>query len=211
MTLSHNSIIRGFNSIYQQAPRIGVSSNKDFIAYCLAWQKLVHTHHYYEEIGFFPAIEEATGQKGIMDSAVNEHGKSRNSSHSPHFRDPWLNKIYTATFHDGLEQFKTYLESLTLHEEDFSASELLKIMDSFSTALHAHLATEPDQIADLARFSTPEKPIDIEKIAAEIGKKQVTLDFALNVMPIFFLNMEFVEFEGGMWMGKFPPVPAPVK
>jgi len=76
MALSHNSFIRGFNSIYQQAPRVGEDTNviKDFIAYCLAWRSLVFTHHHYEETDFFPAIEKATGVKGVMDSEVKEHG-----------------------------------------------------------------------------------------------------------------------------------------
>lgn len=27
----------------------------------------------------------------------------------------------------------------------------------------------------------------------------------LNILPVFFLNMETVEFEGGMWHEVFPP------
>jgi hypothetical protein len=27
-----------------------------------------------------------------------------------------------------------------------------------------------------------------------------------NTLPVFFLNMETVEFEGGMWHGVFPPL-----
>jgi hemerythrin-like domain-containing protein len=75
MTISHNSIIRGFNGIYQQAPRIGAPDQDDFIGYCLAWHTFVHTHHHYEEIFLFPAIEEAVGEKGVMDGEVSEHGE----------------------------------------------------------------------------------------------------------------------------------------
>jgi len=81
MALSHNSFIRGFNSIYQQAPRIGnvPSEIKQFIDYCLAWRTLVFTHHHYEETELFPAIEQATGVKGVMDGEVKEHGASTKS------------------------------------------------------------------------------------------------------------------------------------
>jgi hypothetical protein len=61
----------------------------------------------------------------------------------------------------------------------------------------------------LSRFSTPEKPIDILTIAETTGKKIVTLEYAFNSLPMFLLNMEVVEFEGGQW-NVFPPVPGPV-
>lgn len=76
MVLSHNSLIRGYNSIYQQAPRLLSSDNKDFIGYCLAWHTCVAKHHQYEETLFFPAIEKATNVRGIMDGEVEQHGRS---------------------------------------------------------------------------------------------------------------------------------------
>jgi hypothetical protein len=63
MTLSHNSIIRGYNSIYQQAPRLIATDYADFVGYCLAWHRSITEHDKYEELYFFPAIEVATGQK----------------------------------------------------------------------------------------------------------------------------------------------------
>lgn len=30
----------------------------------------------HEEVNYFPAIEKATGQKGVMDGEAREHGKS---------------------------------------------------------------------------------------------------------------------------------------
>lgn len=79
-------------------------------------------------------------------------------------------------------------------------------MDSFSEPLYQHLASEPRSLLALSRFSTPEKPIDLVKLALEAGKKSVTVDFDFNVLPVFLLNMETVEFEGGMWHNIFPPV-----
>jgi len=76
MTLSHNSLIRGFNSIYQQAPRISQSDYSDFFGYCLAWHRCVEEHHMHEEVNYFPEIEKATGQKGVMDGEVEQHGKT---------------------------------------------------------------------------------------------------------------------------------------
>ncbi len=76
MAISHNSLIRGFNSIYQQAPRLSESDYKDFTGYCLAWHRCVEQHHMHEEVNYFPDIEKVTGQKGVMDGEVEQHGKN---------------------------------------------------------------------------------------------------------------------------------------
>jgi hemerythrin-like domain-containing protein len=75
MTISHNSLIRGFNSIYQQAPRIPKSDYLDFVGYSLAWLRCIEQHHNHEEEHYFPAIEEVTGVKGVMNEEVEQHGK----------------------------------------------------------------------------------------------------------------------------------------
>lgn len=182
MALSHNAFIRGFNSIYQQAPRLRERADKtDFAGYCIAWADCVATHHHYEETEFFPNIDRAAGRTGLMDGAVHEH----------------------EAFQGGLQRFKTYLEE---KGADFSAAELIALMDEFKEPLHSHLKAEPPAIVALAKYSTPEKPIDILGIADAAGKKQVTLGFMFNTLPVFFLNMETVEFEGGMWHGVFPPL-----
>ena len=72
-------------------------------------------------------------------------------------------------------------------------------MDSFARPLYDHLAAERDAIQALARFATPEKPIDIVAMALETGKKVATFDYSLNCLPMFMLNMEVEEFEGGQW------------
>ncbi|KAM7215259.1 iron-sulfur cluster repair protein DnrN [Rhypophila decipiens] len=183
MALSHNAFIRGFNTIYQQAPRIDQPTDKaDFIAYCLAWVDCVATHHHYEETELFPNIDKAAGKTGLMDGAVHEH----------------------EAFQGGLDKFKTYL--LDKGAGGFSAAELIGIMDEFKDPLYRHLKAEPPAIVALAKYSTPDNPIDILGIADVAGKKQVSLGFMFNTLPVFFLNMETVEFEGGMWHGVFPPL-----
>jgi hypothetical protein len=114
-----------------------------------------------------------------------------------------------AAFHSGLEHFKSYLTSLN-SQSGFEPTHLLEIMDSFSEPLYTHLAAEPQALLALSRFSTPERQFDLAQIARETGKKSVTLDSAVNVLPIFLNNMELVEFEGGMWR-HFPDVPWPVR
>jgi hemerythrin superfamily protein len=76
MAISHNVIIRGYNSIHQQAHRITAKDQKDFVAYCLAWERFVRDHHRYEEMYLFPAIEEACGEKDIMEEEIEQHSQS---------------------------------------------------------------------------------------------------------------------------------------
>lgn len=187
MTLSHNALIRGYNSIYQQAPRLSQSDYPDFIGYCLAWHRCIEQHHTHEEVHYFPAIEKATGHKGVMDGEAKEH----------------------ASFHAGLKSFKDYLSTLRSPTE-LKPAKLLSIMDSFSQPLYSHLASEPQAILALSRFASPERHFDLMKIEQEEGKKAVNLDFAFNVLPIFMNNMETVEYEGGMWRNH-PEIPVFVR
>lgn len=74
MALLHNAILRGFNSIYLQAPHVKQTDYADFIGYSLTWYTFVKKHHDDEEKGLFPKVEEAVGQKGVLDKAFEEHG-----------------------------------------------------------------------------------------------------------------------------------------
>ncbi|KAK7927506.1 hypothetical protein PG985_004504 [Apiospora marii] len=187
MALSHNAFIRGFNSIYQQAPRLKLPADKsDFVGYCLAWMECVEIHHHYEETALFPSIDKAAGQKGLMDAAVHEH----------------------ETFYSGLDRMKKYLRD---KGSSFAAGELLAIMDSFKEALHSHLKSEPPAIAALAKYDTAEHPIDIAKIANAAGRSQITWRALFNTLPVFFLNMETATFEDGIWHDVFPPLKGVVR
>ena len=84
-------------------------------------------------------------------------------------------------------------------------------MDSFSESLYSHLQSEPQSLLSLSRFNTPERPIDLVEMALKAGKKSVTASFVFNILPVFLLNMETVEFEGGRWFNVFPPVNKVVK
>jgi hypothetical protein len=103
-----------------------------------------------------------------------------------------------------------YFAILKNAESDFKPTSLLEIMDSFSEPLYTHLAAEPQALLALSRFASPDKQFDLVQIEREQGKKAVNLNFALNVLPIFMNNMEFVAFEGGMWKN-YPEVPAFVR
>jgi hypothetical protein len=48
-------------------------------------------------------------------------------------------------------------------------------------------------------------------LALAAGKEQVSMSFLFNILPVFFLNLESVDFENGLWHDVFPPVNKPTK
>lgn len=56
MALLHNVILRGWNSIYLQAPHIKPEDFPDFIGYASAWCRFVKAHHDDEVHPFFPSF-----------------------------------------------------------------------------------------------------------------------------------------------------------
>jgi hemerythrin-like domain-containing protein len=83
----HNAILRGYNSIYQQAAHVKEEDKAAFVGYALAWYRFVKSHHDDEEAELFPKVEEVLGTKGVWDETHAEHGKlislsfSANKSH----------------------------------------------------------------------------------------------------------------------------------
>jgi hypothetical protein len=92
---------------------------------------------------------------------------------------------------------------------EFSPEGLINMIDSFSDPLYNHLKEEPDMIVALAQYSTADIPIDIVTLALAGGKEQVSMSFLFNILPVFFLNLESVDFENGLWHDVFPPVNKP--
>lgn len=120
MSLVHNMVIRGLNSIYLQAPRVSQNDVLSFLQYALAWWALVNVHHTGEETDFFPYLEDATGQKGLMDVNVDQHH----------------------AFRDGLQSFKTYMEDCVAGTQTFEGNKVVGIIDEFGKVLVTHLTDE---------------------------------------------------------------------
>jgi hemerythrin-like domain-containing protein len=78
MALLHNSIFRGYNSIYLQAPHVQDADKADFIGYALTWFKFVKSHHDDEEESLFTKIEELLDDKTVFEETHKEHGMSGN-------------------------------------------------------------------------------------------------------------------------------------
>jgi hemerythrin-like domain-containing protein len=70
----HNAILRGYNSIYLQAPFVTDEDKPEFIGYAQAWFRFVKSHHDDEELELFPKVEGVVGLKGIWEETQKEHG-----------------------------------------------------------------------------------------------------------------------------------------
>ncbi|KAI5281854.1 hypothetical protein KEM54_003113, partial [Ascosphaera aggregata] len=73
MAILHNAILRGFNTIYLQAPHVQPRDYRDFVGYSLTWCKFVKKHHDDEEGQLFPSVEAAMGVIGALDHSREEH------------------------------------------------------------------------------------------------------------------------------------------
>ena len=71
----HNSILRGYNSIYHQAPHVQPADKADFVGYALAWHKFVKSHHDDEEETLFTKIEALLKDDKIFAGTHAEHGR----------------------------------------------------------------------------------------------------------------------------------------
>ncbi|KAH8817180.1 hypothetical protein F5884DRAFT_244465 [Xylogone sp. PMI_703] len=184
MCVVHNALLRGLNSIYIQGPSIQPADFKDFIGYSLCWHSVIHEHHTSEEEQFFPDIEQAVGEKGLLDSNVQEH----------------------RSFLSGLDEFRSYLEGLAGKESSFDAAHLNNIIASFAPALYNHLESEIQSLLALKKYGSK---LPIEDLWNKEGKHTVTSMTKFNALPFFFLNLD-VTFEDHLWKD-WPPIPGPVR
>lgn len=76
MALLHNSILRGYNSIYNQIPCIQEADKSDFIGYSLTWYKFVKSHHEDEEANLFTKIEDLLQDNSVFEGTHEERGMS---------------------------------------------------------------------------------------------------------------------------------------
>lgn len=182
MALVHNIIIRGYNSMYLQAPRLKTADIPDFLHYCHSWYEFVVGHHDSEEKVLFPQIKEATGVDGIMDDDIQEH----------------------AAFHDGLDEMKAYVDTCLALPSKYSGAEFVKIFDSFAPAFHSHLVREPLKLASLSKYNFDMKTLGDQTTQYALQRYSTT-----DVLPILWYNLD-TKFEGGKWES-FPPLPAPIK
>jgi hypothetical protein len=181
MALVHNMMIRGLNAIYLQAPHILPSDAKPFCQFAIRWHTLIHIHHAGEEEDLFRNIEEMAGEKGIMDSNVEQHH----------------------AFHEGLAEFRAYVTACAVGKETYDGGKLVRIIDGFGPTLVEHLGDEIPSLENLRKYGV-EKMKDLPRKFDEEGKKSMQ---ALGLMGLVTILAEIdIHYEGGLWRA-FPPAP----
>lgn len=133
MTLVHNFIIRGLNSIYLQAPNIKQEKDiADFLTYMYSWSLLVHMHHENEELVCFPLLEKDIGITGYMEKNVDQH----------------------KLFGPGLTAFDGYITAVKDKKEVYDGAKVCLIIDSFGQVFTTHLTEEIGTLLELEKFGT---------------------------------------------------------
>lgn len=219
MALIHNAILRGFNTIYLQAPHVKPVDYADFIGYSLTWSKFVKKHHDDEEEELFPQVEAILGDKGVFDSVFEEHSECRPCSRLltlvaiEKLGMNFSNHLIVATFMDGLTKFHDYLAPLSEQgqESGFSASTLLSIMDSFKEAFCNHFHSEISTIAALAEKYSEKTDLSatLGPTFAKWGKSSIMGAGYTDAVPFLFLNFDRTA-EDGKW-ANWPPMPGPIR
>lgn len=189
----HNAILRGYNSIYAQAPFVKEEDKASFIGYALTWFRFVKSHHDDEEVGLFPRVAEVLK---VKDAEI------WGETHKEH-----------ESFLAGLCEYAGYLEGLG-SPEYLDGNELRRIMDSFQEPFNNHFHSEITTIASFAGLPSAPAPGSPEEAAAATvfkgwGKKTVTKAGTTDVVPFFLMNLD-ATYEEGKW-ANWPPMPAPIR
>ncbi|KAH7101357.1 hypothetical protein BKA62DRAFT_795245 [Auriculariales sp. MPI-PUGE-AT-0066] len=185
MALIHNLFTRGLNSIYKHAPIVaerGSEQDKsDFINFALAWYEALHAHHTGEEKWYFPEIEQAAGNPGLMQANIDQHEV---------FRAP-------------LDAFNDYFLSINEDPAALNSAHVLSLVDAFATPLFEHLK---DEIPTLLEFGKKFPDVPIKQIDEDHAKKMLDTVSKLYFLPFFVSNFDR-EVDGGRWTSFMPGPP----
>lgn len=94
------------------------------------------------------------------------------------------------SFHEGLDEFSNYLESLEGKESAFDAVHLNSIIDSFAPALNHHLESELQSLLELRKYGDK---LPITKLWDREGFRSVVSRYRLEgkISAIFPRKMLF--------------------
>lgn len=160
----HNLIYRNLNALLLQYTNLTKTTDiSDFLIFCQCVHEGISTHHHHEEIYFFPAIEEYTGVKGIMDANVKQHH----------------------AFEEGLKSFGEYVYSVKA--EEYDSKVLGGILDSFVEPLVTHLRDEIPTLLGLEKYGGEK----LFKVNADVEKKilEGAMDPVCSLFSLFLFSL----------------------
>jgi hemerythrin-like domain-containing protein len=171
MSMLHNHIIRGLNSIWQQAPFVQSETDiKDFLQYCQLWVDHIHAHHNVEEDFFFPQLETLVGKPGCMEPNIAQH----------------------RAFESGLDRFSEHLKATT--PASYSAGALRAVLSSFGHILREHLSDEIPTLLALREFDSSK----LKKVFLKSGAYARSHGESAKEFP-FIVGTHDKSYQGGSW------------
>lgn len=166
----HNIMIRGFNSVYQQAPYVKTPADiKDFLQYITHITDFLHHHHDAEEDVFFPALEKLVGKPGCMEPNVEQH----------------------RAFGAGLDELTEYPKTAT--PETYDGYEVRRIIESFGPVLAVHLADEIGTLQALRLYDSKK----LKAIWEKGGSYAQSLSAPAMAVPMI-IGSHDLTYEGGV-------------
>jgi hemerythrin-like domain-containing protein len=141
----HNTLLRGLNSIYLQAPHITEPADiADLMLYTKAWADTVHHHHSLEEKILFPRIDalakESDVPAGLMDPNVDQHH----------------------AFEPKVQETLAWAEEVRQGKKEYDSEVLIELINEFAPILTQHLHDEIDTLVKL-------EGLDGEKVKKAMG------------------------------------------
>ncbi|KAK0614642.1 hypothetical protein B0T14DRAFT_312022 [Immersiella caudata] len=137
MALTHNTIFRAFNAIYQQPESIHPLNAADvnsFIEFTICAIDFLENHHRCEELVFFPMLEAQAGIPGLMGDNVEQH----------------------RAFQGPLRALRGYLKLVRLGAFPFDVFEFRDIIDELAPVLERHLHDEIPSILEAGTHMSDE-------------------------------------------------------
>ncbi|KAJ6442822.1 maintenance of telomere capping protein 1 [Purpureocillium lavendulum] len=196
MALVHNSLIRGYNSIFLQAPHVAGHDDGEedlaahFVGYAQTWVKFLKGHHDDEEAVLFPEMVSMLQDETLWTDMYKEH----------------------ESFLGDLDALDAHLTHLSANASAYQPGPLLKLLDALRAPVEQHLHHEVTLLASLATHPrAPARDSFSGAVAAETlrawGKNSVR--GPLDVVPFFLLNADR-DADGGRWAA-WPPMPRAVR
>ena len=148
MAFAHNAMIRGINSIYNQAPYVHKAKDITVFLFLIkSWANWVGHHHNLEETLMFPSFEQIMGEPGFLQANVDQH----------HAFEPGLKKLEAFAIHTKVEDYK---------------SDILRgVIDDFANGLQGHLNDEIPTLLAMRPYDSAALLKAYRKCEAVAGKQ----------------------------------------
>jgi hemerythrin-like domain-containing protein len=149
MAFAHNAMIRGINSIFNQAPHVHKTEDiADFLFFVRSWANWVGHHHHLEETLMFSSFEEVMDKPGFLQANVEQH----------------------RAFEPGLKQLQAFANDTK--PKDYKFETLQGIIQDFASGFQQHLHDEIPTLLAMRPYDSDALLEVYKKCEAVAGKQE---------------------------------------